>query len=262
LDEEWPFTPANDAMLLADAIICAPSVGRPTSHHPSLRFIACEKIFGCGTLNGLLLSPTHVRAVNELHKEQSTERAMFATLRTSVLAMSAIASIGVATLMAVSPAEARLGFASTPGAAFTRFTSAGTTLQRHPGAAFNRFAGSGTILQQHPGAAFNRFAASGTTLQQHPGAAFTRFTQPGLTLQQHPGAAFAQFSRPNLVNTATTYAPAPVYAPAPTYAVAAGPTATSCLKKEYTQDGQVVFSDVCTNESVAGPIGSQVQMKQ
>jgi hypothetical protein len=53
--------------------------------------------------------------------------------------------------------------------------------------------------------------------------------------------------------TPVTYAaPAPAYAPAP---VAAAPC--TCLKKEYTQDGQVVMRDVCTNEVLAGPVQQQ-----
>jgi hypothetical protein len=47
--------------------------------------------------------------------------------------------------------------------------------------------------------------------------------------------------------------------PTPASTYAAAPAATTCLKKEYTQDGQVVFADVCTNGSVAAPAGQQVQ---
>jgi hypothetical protein len=100
-------------------------------------------------------------------------------------------------------------------------------------------------------------------------------------------------SRPIIVTPAPTYvtppptyvAPAPRYvAPAPTY-VTAAPTVTvptyqapapapavqidqasvantcTCLKKEYTQDGQVVFQDVCSNEGLTGPAGQQVQVQ-
>ena len=43
------------------------------------------------------------------------------------------------------------------------------------------------------------------------------------------------------------------YAVAPT--VAAAPRCT-CLTKEYTQDGLVVFQDVCTKEVASAPIGN------
>lgn len=58
---------------------------------------------------------------------------------------------------------------------------------------------------------------------------------------------------------------APVAALATTYAVA--PTAVAaprctCLSKEYTQDGLVVFKDVCTKEVASAPIGNtQVQLQ-
>ena len=33
----------------------------------------------------------------------------------------------------------------------------------------------------------------------------------------------------------------------------------TCLRKDYTQDGQVVFQDVCTKEVAAAPAGNQAQ---
>ena len=51
---------------------------------------------------------------------------------------------------------------------------------------------------------------------------------------------------------------APVIAAAATYAaapVAAAPRCT-CLTKEYTQDGLVIFQDVCTKELASAPVGT------
>jgi hypothetical protein len=39
----------------------------------------------------------------------------------------------------------------------------------------------------------------------------------------------------------------------------AAPNPCTCLSKEYTQDGMVVFQDRCTNEAAAAPIGGQQQ---
>jgi len=55
---------------------------------------------------------------------------------------------------------------------------------------------------------------------------------------------------------ATSYAVAPVAAAAPR---------CTCLTKEYTQDGLVVFQDVCTKEVASAPIGNtqtQLQLPQ
>jgi hypothetical protein len=157
---------------------------------------------------------------------------MFTTLRASVLALSAIASIGVAALVG----------ASTPA-------EAGSSLQRHPGAAFNRFDGAGS-LQQHPGAAFNRFAGSNSILQQHPGGAFNQFAHPSPLLPQHPGPLNGGRHHPCRFGgcgptDATAFAPASAGA--------------NCLKKQYTPDGQVMFTDICTNEVVVGPADQQAQ---
>ena len=45
------------------------------------------------------------------------------------------------------------------------------------------------------------------------------------------------------------------YAVAPSYAAAPAPRCT-CLTKEYTQDGLVVFQDVCTKEVASAPVGN------
>ena len=47
---------------------------------------------------------------------------------------------------------------------------------------------------------------------------------------------------------ATSYAVAP--------AIAAPAPRCTCLTKEYTQDGLVVFKDVCTKEVASAPIGN------
>ncbi len=53
---------------------------------------------------------------------------------------------------------------------------------------------------------------------------------------------------------ATSYAVAP--------ALAAPAPRCTCLTKEYTQDGLVVFQDVCTKEVASAPIGNtQTQLQ-
>jgi hypothetical protein len=57
-----------------------------------------------------------------------------------------------------------------------------------------------------------------------------------------------------------TYAPAPASVSVPVGQAVAAPAAPcTCLRKEYTHDGQVVFSDLCTNEAAAAPLGNQAQ---
>lgn len=72
--------------------------------------------------------------------------------------------------------------------------------------------------------------------------------------------------RPIFVHRPVFIRPAPVvrtvYAPAPAPVIqqVAAPAPT-CLEKQYTQDGQVLFIDKCTNESAAAPV-SQAQPPQ
>jgi hypothetical protein len=74
----------------------------------------------------------------------------------------------------------------------------------------------------------------------------------------HVGPIFVQ--RPIYVRPApvlrTVYAPAP----APVVQQVAAP-APNCLEKQYTQDGQVLFIDKCTNESAVAPV-AQAQPPQ
>jgi len=98
----------------------------------------------------------------------------------------------------------------------------------------------------------NRF--SNIRLPHIPINRFSSIHLPHIPINRYQGGGYASYQGGG-------YAPAPVAYTPPARTYAAAP-ATTCLKKEYTQDGQVVFSDVCTNESVAGPIGSQVQAPQ
>jgi hypothetical protein len=63
--------------------------------------------------------------------------------------------------------------------------------------------------------------------------------------------------------TLSTYAAAPT---PPAYGVAAPVTAPAsnctCLRKEYTQDNQLVMRDVCTNEVLSGPAGPRAPAQQ
>jgi hypothetical protein len=64
-----------------------------------------------------------------------------------------------------------------------------------------------------------------------------------------------RWHRPWIYGVGTAAIAAPAYA-----AVAARPAAPcTCLSKEYTQDNVVVFKDRCTNEVAAAPMGGQQQ---
>ncbi len=67
------------------------------------------------------------------------------------------------------------------------------------------------------------------------------------------------YALPAYAPPAYVAAPACVAAPAPQTYVAPAAPATNCLRKEYTQDNQLVMRDVCTNEVLTGPAGVPAQ---
>jgi hypothetical protein len=148
-------------------------------------------------------------------------------IRTTALALAAIASIGAASVLSSSSAEAR-GFG---GGGFSRGGGGGIHINARVGG---------------PRLGGQRFVA--------------RFKGPRFVGQRHPNwCRFSYRCGPHIVRwhrpwvygvgavAATTYAVTP--------AVAAAPRCT-CLTKEYTPDNLVVFQDVCTKEVASAPIGN------
>jgi hypothetical protein len=161
-------------------------------------------------------------------------------LRTTALALAAIASIGAASFIS-SSAEAR-GF----GGGFGRGGGGGMHIGmrvggggRHIGG-IRRIGGGPRFVGGHRGPRF----VGGPRIPRHRNWCH-------ITHRCHPH--FVRWHRPWIYGTgvvaATTYAVAPT-------TVAAAPRPCTCLTKEYTPDNLVVFTDVCTKEVASAPIGN------
>ncbi len=154
-------------------------------------------------------------------------------IRTTALALAAIASIGAASFLSSSSAEAR-GFG---GGGFSRGGGA------HLGGGVRI---GGNVGIRHVGGP--RFVG------QFKGPRFVghrpHFHPNWCRLTHRCGPHIVRWHRPWVYGVgavATTYAVTP--------AVAAAPRCT-CLTKEYTPDNLVVFQDVCTKEVASAPIGN------
>jgi hypothetical protein len=156
-------------------------------------------------------------------------------IRTTALALAAIASIGAASVLSSSSAEAR-GFG---GGGFSRGGGAhlggGARIGGNVGI---RHVGGPRFVGQFKGPRF-----VGHRPHFHPN--WCRFSY-------RCGPHIVRWHRPWIYGVgvgavATTYAVTP--------AVAAAPRCT-CLTKEYTPDNLVVFQDVCTKEVASAPIGN------
>jgi hypothetical protein len=157
-------------------------------------------------------------------------------LRTTALALAAIASIGAASFLSSSSAEAR-GF----GGGFSRGGGGGGHIGMRVG-------GGGHI------GGIRRIGGSPRFVGHIKGPRFVghrpRFHPNWCRLTHRCGPHIVRWHRPWVYGVgavATTYAVAP--------AVAATPRCT-CLTKEYTPDNLVVFQDVCTKEVASAPIGN------
>jgi len=162
---------------------------------------------------------------------QRLERDMFSKTKTALFALAAVATLGAASL-ASSPAEAR-GF----GGGF-HFGGGHIGGGMHFGGA--RFGGArfGGFRGGFHRVGFNHF--------NH-----FRFHRWGYNHWHRPYIGGGYVAGPSYV--------APSYAAAPVQPAAATCT---CLRKDYTQDGQVVFQDVCTKEVAAAPAGNQAMGPQ
>jgi hypothetical protein len=155
-------------------------------------------------------------------------------IRTTALALAAIASIGAASFLSSSSAEAR-GF--------------GGGVSRGGGGAHigMRVGGGGHIGGiRRIGVGHRQVVTIPPAWKRHP----PHFRTNWCRLTHRCGPHIVRWHRPLVYGVgavATTYAVAP--------AVAATPRCT-CLTKEYTPDNLVVFQDVCTKEVASAPIGN------
>ena len=175
---------------------------------------------------------------------------MFTKTKTALFALAAIAAVGIASVATSSTADAR-GFA---GGGFSR--GGGHVGHVGGGARIGggvKLGGGGVwravprtpikVGQGHP----CRYASCG----------ITRIPRPHWCRWTGRCHIHVRWPRPVIYGVgavATSYAVAP--------AVAAPARPCTCLTKEYTQDGLVVFKDVCTKEVASAPIGNtQVQLQ-
>lgn len=142
---------------------------------------------------------------------------MFRTLRHLTLAFAAVATLSFATVVTTEEASARPGF-RTGGPSIGRI-HAGPRLVGRP------FVARHVFHRPH----FRPLRPHWHRCGGHR-PCFVRWHRP--TIYTAPVAAV------------TTYAAAPTY------------NRCTCLTKEYTQDGLVVFKDVCTKEMATVPVGS------
>ena len=157
---------------------------------------------------------------------------MFTKIRTTALALAAIASLGAASLvMTTSSADAR-GF----------------------GGGFSRGGGGGHVGMRMGGGGRHMGGRIGF---RHVGFRHIGHRHPNWCRYNGRCHVHVRWHRPWIYGTglvATSYAVAP--------AVAAAPRPCTCLTKEYTPDNLVVFKDVCTKEVASAPIGNtQVQLQ-
>ena len=154
-------------------------------------------------------------------------------IRTTALALAAIASIGAASFLSSSSAEAR-GF--------------GGGMSRHGGGGIH--VGGG--MRGHIGGGIRRIGGGPRFVvnrgHRHVGHR-PHFRPHWCRLTHRCGPHIVRWHKPWIYGAvATTYAVAP--------AVAVAPRPCTCLTKEYTPDNLVVFTDVCTKEVASAPIGN------
>ena len=155
-------------------------------------------------------------------------------IRTTALALAAIASIGAASFLSSSSAEARGnggGFARGGG------VHVGGGVRMGGNIGIRRIGGGPRFVGQFKGP---------RQVGHRP-----RFHPNWCRLTHRCGPHIVRWHRPWVYGVgavATTYAVAP--------AVAAAPRPCTCLTKENTPDNLVVFQDVCTKEVASAPIGN------
>jgi len=173
---------------------------------------------------------------------------MFSKVRNVTLAVAAVAAVGAAVLVtSTSSADAR-GFG---GGGFSRGGGGGGGM--HVGRTGGFHGGGGFQRIPHTPGHIGR-------IPNRPGINIGHrwpHYHPNWCRWNHRCGIHVRWYRPWIYGgvAATTYAVAP------TVATAAPAPSCTCLKKEYTPDNLVVFSDVCTKEVASAPIGNtQVQL--
>lgn len=194
------------------------------------------------------------------------------TIRSSILLVAAVASLsGVSLVTSTTSAEARFerikSFASR-GASFALRGAAFAHRAVRPGFGAASHSRPRPIIAQTPNGPikvpcdFNcvRPKPPVVVVQRPPVVVVQR--PPHVHLPQRPiVVAGPTYVAPAAYAARAAYAPAPLapyVPPAPAYAApaayappapAAAPTADNCIVKQYTQDGQAMFIDKCTNET-------------
>jgi len=165
---------------------------------------------------------------------------MFSKIRNAVLALAAVAALGAATLVTSTESADAKGFGGGGG-----FSRGGGNMggMRSIGGGRN-FGGGRVHLGRNIGTGFRGGKIHiGQRFHHHHHHNWCRFN--------HRCGIHVRWYRPWIYGVGAVAATS--YAVAPT--VAAAPRCT-CLTKEYTQDGLVVFQDVCTKEVASAPIGN------
>jgi hypothetical protein len=158
-------------------------------------------------------------------------------IRTAALALAAIASIGAASFLSSSSAEAR-GF----GGGVSRGGGGGAHIGMRVGG--GRHVGGGI---HRIGVGHRQVVTIPPAWKRHP----PHFRPNWCRFTHRCGPHIVRWHRPWIYGVgavATTYAVTP--------AVAVAPRPCTCLTKEYTPDNLVVFQDVCTKEVASAPIGN------
>ncbi len=170
---------------------------------------------------------------------------MFSKIRNAVLALAAVAALGTATLVtSTTSADAmRGGF------------SGGRSMGGHVGM---RSMGGARMIAPRLGGRVHIGGRVHLGNRIRIGIHRPHFRPNWCHRWHHRCHIHVRWPRPVIYGAApviaTTYAVAP--------AVAAAPRPCTCLTKEYTQDGLVVFKDVCTKEVASAPVGNtQTQLQ-
>ena len=168
---------------------------------------------------------------------------MFKKIRNAMLALAAVATLGLGALVATTDsADARGGFHVAAASAVV--TSAECVIS----------AARVSVAPTSVAACISTTASASVIT----GRTSIARTSARSWCWRHPWRCkvHVRWPRPVFVGApviaATTYAVAPV---------AAAPRPCTCLTKEYTPDNLVVFKDVCTKEVASAPVGNtQVQL--
>ena len=189
---------------------------------------------------------------------------MFSKIRKITLAVAAVAALGAATLITTTESADARGFG---GGGFSRgggggggMRMGGGGFRMHGGGAMRvGIRGGGRVIGHRGGfggrhIGHHRHGRGIHISHRRPHWGHCRWGRCGI----HIGY---RWRRPWVYPVAVGAVAATTYAVAP--AVAAPAPRCTCLTKEYTPDGLVVFQDVCTKEVASAPIGNtQVQLPQ